>query len=76
MKKITFKLPEGVMIPENKSVGDEFEALATLKLEEDGRCCVTAIDGEPLPGYEDDKDDKRTYAQAAGDAMEKSQPGY
>lgn len=75
MKDIKFKKPESLVIPEGVSTSGEFEALATLKLEDGGNLCLVAIDGNRLESGEDEKgesekEDKRSYAEAASSGME------
>jgi hypothetical protein len=47
MSEIKFPIPEGMVPPEGVSEGSKFEALATLKLSNDGLILV-AIDGLPV----------------------------
>lgn len=82
MKKITFKKPETLVIPDGVSTNGEFEALATLKVEDDGTLCLVAIDDNRMEGYDDEDEeeesepeektestDSMTYAQAASEGM-------
>lgn len=76
-KRIEFQKPDELAIPEGISKSGEFEALATLKLKEDGKTlCLVAIDGNRMKGYreEDDNepeaDDGKGYAEAASEGME------
>lgn len=75
MKDLKFKKPESLNIPEGISSSGEFEALATLKVEDDGTLCLKAIDGNRIgDGEDDDKDessekDNKTYAEAASSGM-------
>lgn len=63
-------MPEGFISPEGHGEGDEIEVLATLKLEAGGKACLVEIDGYELAGYEEEGEDKRTYAQAAADGFD------
>lgn len=54
MKKVTFSIPEGYVVPEGIKSGDEFDAAVTMKLEDDGKSlCLVKVDGVAMPGYED-----------------------
>jgi hypothetical protein len=76
-KKIEFLLPSEFVLPDGVDAGDEFEALATLQLKENGRACLVALDGNRVEGYreDDEKPDKRSYSQAASDAMDEEMEG-
>ncbi len=76
-KRIEFDAPEGFSLPEGKQVGDDIEVMATIRVKPDGRLCLVEIDGHRMPGYRDDEDDGKSYADASADAMESSgQEGY
>lgn len=78
-KRIEFDLPEGLSIPEGISPSNgEFDALATIKMKDDGSACLVAIDGYRMPGYlegdEKEKPQEKTmkgYAEAASDGIPK-----
>jgi len=74
-KRIEFDAPDGWNLPEGKAVGDDIEVMATVRVKPDGRLCLVELDEHKMPGYRDDEDDGKTYAQAAGDAMEQ-EGGY
>jgi hypothetical protein len=42
-KRIEFDLPDGFTLPDSISSSDEFEALATVKLKDDGSACLVAL---------------------------------
>lgn len=54
MSKITFSPPKEYTVPEGIAEGDTFDTSVTLKLEKGGKLCLTAIDGIPMPGYEEE----------------------
>lgn len=67
MKKITFEIPDGFAVPEGLESGDEFDASATFKIEDNGKkLCLLAVDGVALPGYEKDAEKGRRAQE--GDA--------
>lgn len=47
-KYIEFQVPEGYVVPEEAAGGKEFDAVATLKVKEDGSICLVAIDGSEV----------------------------
>ena len=54
--KIT--LPEGFKLPETAVPGEPFEAVATLKMEEDGSVELKALDGVEIPESEDEEEEE------------------
>ena len=54
---VEFPIPENFQVPEDAKPGKSFQALATLKIDEDGdgkMLCLLAIDGAPVqPGEEE-----------------------
>lgn len=57
MKAVTFKLPEGVVIPDGLAAGDKFSAMTEYQLGADGSVKVCSVDGEYLdPKYEDENE--------------------
>lgn len=73
-KRIEFEAPDGFVAPEGKAIGDDVELLATVRLKKGGRLCLVELDGVRMPGFRDDEDDGKTYANAAGDAFDEG--GY
>lgn len=69
-KRIEFDAPDGFVLPEGKAVGDDFELMATIRMKPDGRLCIVELDGNRMPGFRDDEDDGKTYADASADAMD------
>lgn len=69
-KRIEFDAPPGWVIPEGMAVGDDAELMATVRIKPDGRLCLVELDGTRMPGFRDDEDDGKTYADASADAME------
>ena len=58
--KIT--LPEGFQLPESAKPGEPFEAVATLKMEEDGSVELKALDGVEIPEEDEENEDKMPMA--------------
>lgn len=56
-ESIEFMAPEGMEMPEGLAAGDTFEAMATVKLGEDGELYLTALDGMPLAGMEEEEEE-------------------
>lgn len=52
--KIT--LPEGFQFPATAKPGEPFEAVATLKMEEDGSVELKALDGVEIPESEEEEE--------------------
>jgi hypothetical protein len=74
---VDFPMPEGFAPPDDVKPGKEFQALATLKVDEDGDLCLIALDGAPVKpegeeadeGAEDENKD-----QGMMDVMKQSLP--
>jgi hypothetical protein len=60
--KIT--LPEGFKLPETAVPGEPFEAVATLKMEEDGSVELKALDGVEIP-----EEDETNEPEEMGEEM-------
>lgn len=69
-KRIEFDPPEGFTLPEGKAVGDDIELMATVRVKPDGRLCLVALNDERMPGFRDDEDDGKSYADASADVMD------
>lgn len=69
-KRVEFDAPEGFVLPEGKAVNDDIELMATVRMKTDGRLCLVELDGVRMPGFKEDEDDGKTYANASADAME------
>lgn len=67
---VEFKMPDDFAPPADVKPGEEFQALATLKVKSDGVLCLTAIDGSAI---EDKAEEKREPPKevSAEDAMKK-----
>jgi len=50
MASPTFKLPDGVMVPDGVETGETFQAMATFLIKSGNKCQLVAIDNEPLEG--------------------------
>ncbi len=70
MKAPTFSLPEGVMVPDGKKVGDTFPVMTVYKLLPKGMVQPESVDGEPLDGAEE----AETPNQAANDDTTEAGP--
>ena len=57
-KEIEFKAPEGMEVPQGLAVGETFEAMATVKLGEDGELYLTELDGMPLSSESEDMEEE------------------
>ena len=55
-KKVTFTPPEGYQFPEGVQKDSTFDESVTLKMEGD-KICLVAINGVPMPGYEDEQEE-------------------
>ncbi len=53
MKRVEFKPPKGMALPEGKVRGDRFESMATFQIKGNGDICLVAIGDAKMPGYED-----------------------
>lgn len=51
-----FKLPTGFELPAGVEPGQEFDAVVTLNLGEDGSVSVVALDGAPISDVDDDEE--------------------
>jgi hypothetical protein len=72
-KRVEFELPKDFSQPDISTNG-EFDALATIKIKDDGSACLVALDGHRMPGYTEEDEsgpdsDNKTYAQAASEGM-------
>lgn len=57
-KEIEFEAPKGFLPPEDSEPGKPFEVLATIRLKEDGKLCLEALDGAPVGEKYADKESK------------------
>src|ERR1700744_4180980 len=65
-KGMDLSLPEGVDVPDGTDVGDEFEALVTLKLMPGNMVRPVKVDGIPLGGQEAD-DENQEEGEGGGE---------
>lgn len=70
MNKIKFKKPETLVIPDGISTSGEFEALATLKLEDDGTLCLVAIDDNRINSEESEGEEGKEEMEGESEMME------
>ena len=73
-KRIEFDAPEDFVWPEGADE-DEAEFVATIRRKPSGRLCLVELDGIRMPGYRNDEDDGKTYAEAAAERMDNAQGG-
>jgi len=69
-----FPAPEGFVPPPEIEPGEEFEALGTFKMKDDGRVCLVAMDGVPVtskPAEPAQAQEEETFASV----MKKELPG-
>lgn len=52
-----FETPEGFGPPQGTEPGQEFEAVAVLRLKPDGQLCLVSLDGSKFEDSEKDYDD-------------------
>lgn len=50
-KRIEFRPPPGV-VPEGLTAGEEFDAVTTYRIKNDGNICAVMIGDVKLPGYD------------------------
>lgn len=67
-KRVEFKPPEGLAIPEGKSDGDTFEMMATFKVK-GNRLCLVAMGDHKMAGYEMMRDEGGEVASNYRKAM-------
>ena len=61
-KRVEFPIPKGFTLPEGTGRGDEFDAVCTFRVKENGDICLTRLGDTTMPGYEKDKGHKPTYS--------------
>ncbi len=70
---VEFDLPEGFQLPENAEPGQTFDAVASLKMSDDGQVQLVAIDGIPLQGVDkgndNDADDQPQQTNGAAESQ-------
>jgi hypothetical protein len=47
-KEVEFPAPQGFAAPEDTEPGKSFEVMATVRMKDDGKVCLEAIDGVPV----------------------------
>lgn len=69
-------LPDGIEIPDGSVPGDTVEFLASVKLGEEGKAKIVALDGKTIPGYEEgeEKEDESGEMENEGESEKPSQP--
>lgn len=71
MKRIEFKIPEGLTVPEGTQAGGQWQEMATFRLKKNGQMCLVAIGEHKMPGYENGKEESPMY-----EAQEKASSRY
>jgi hypothetical protein len=72
---VDFPMPEGFEPPKGTKPGKEFEALATLKIDEDGDLCLLKLDGADVkPEAEEASEPEGEEGESATDSMRKKLP--
>lgn len=64
-KKVEFEPPTGFTLPEGVGRGDDFDAVCTFRVKEDGTICLTRLGDTPMPGYGEKPERKRAYTDVA-----------
>lgn len=59
MKRVEFKPPDGMQLPEGKMSGERFESMATFQIKKNGDLCLVAIGEHDMPGYEEKNEPSR-----------------
>jgi hypothetical protein len=61
-----FDAPEGFEMPEGLAEGDTFDAMATLKLGEEGKLVLVSLDGVALGGSDEEEEDDEEGEEGKG----------
>jgi hypothetical protein len=61
-----FDAPEGLEMPEDLAEGDTFDAMATLKLGEEGKLVLVSLDGVALGGSGEEEEDMGEEEEGKG----------
>jgi hypothetical protein len=69
---VEFPLPQGFQVPQDVEPGQTFDAVASLKLAEDGSAELVSLDGIPI-GDDGDEDDKKSSKSQAGSESDTDQ---
>jgi hypothetical protein len=72
--KVTFPAPKGLHLPEGTKVGDTVELLCELKVEQNGKLCLTSIEDAQMEGYEE-KDEPPPMGSKFEDAYKQNMSG-
>lgn len=73
-KKNSFRLPEGIEIPEGIKPGDSLEFMAEFKVEQNGEVCLVGVEGTKLPGYSE-KSNGENGEEVVEETEEQPMPG-
>jgi len=69
MAEIEFTPPAGLQLPHGKKVGDTFEAVAQLRIEDGGKLCLEALNGVSIEGDDDGEDDTKDDSSSEPDFL-------
>lgn len=77
---VEFDLPDGFQMPDDVQEGQTFDALASLKMADDGKVQLVSLDGMPVDGGEGDEggegeESDRTKGAGGGQQTPKGQGG-
>jgi hypothetical protein len=72
--KVDFAIPEGYQLPSGVKAGDEFTAVGTFKLDEDGDLCLTKLEGIPVKAESEVNPEPYTSPPATGIATQNPSP--
>jgi len=66
-KQVEFQIPDGFVVPEGTETGEEFDAVCSFRVKDNGTVCLTRLGDTEMPGYREAKEDARErpkYGQA------------
>ncbi len=63
-----FMPPQGFEVPEGTKPGDEFQSVASLKVDEDGKLCLLSLDGAEFAGAKEEESEDAGDEQAEDDS--------
>lgn len=68
-KRVEFKAPDGV-VPEGTMAGEEFDAVSTYRVKDNGTICLVMLGDTKMPGYDDAAASHKPEYEAPGDLEE------
>lgn len=69
MKRVEFSAPEG-SVPEGTASGEEFDAVCTFRVSNNGTICLVKLGDTEMPGYNGKEDSKPSYDSYSKPMME------